>query len=151
MNRTHVRWYILRDLEDYIKIEKEAHPYPWLERDFVRCLGGKRISAFTAEYREKVIGFLIFEMRKKYLNIINLAVHPDFQRQGVATELMKNLKTRLIDGRTRLKAEVSDYNLTAHLFFKSQEFKAVKIIPKFYDGVDAYKFVFSTVRKPEYV
>lgn len=143
MNRTHVRWYIRRDLDDYIKIEKESYPYPWSEKDFIRCLMSSKISAFTAEYREKVIGFLIFEMRKKYLNIINLAVHPDFQRQGVATELMKNLKTRLMNERNKLKAEVADYNLDAHLFFKSQEFKAVKIIPKFYDGVDAYKFVYS--------
>lgn len=142
-NRVHIRWYIRRDLDDYINIEKECFKYPWLVNDFLRVFDNRKVSAFTAEYREKVIGYLVFEIRKKYLSIINLAIHPDFQRQGVATELIKNLKTRLSEGRTKMKAEVADYNLDAHLFFKSQEFKAIKIVPQFFDGTDAYKFVYN--------
>lgn len=146
MSPIHVRWYIRRDLEEMIDIEYQCFPKPWSENDFFQTLQNRKVSAFVAEYREKIIGYLVFELRKKYINIFNLAVHPDYQRQGVATELVKNLKTRLLNERTKLKAEVADYNLDAHLFFKSQEFKAIKIVPQFFDDVDAYKFVFSAYK-----
>ena len=61
MSPIHVRWYIRRDLEEMIDIEYQCFPKPWSENDFFQTLQNRKVSAFVAEYREKIIGYLLFE------------------------------------------------------------------------------------------
>ena len=139
-----VRWMIRRDMPEVLAIEKESFTYPWSENDFVLTLQQKLMVGKVVEYREKVIGYCIYELRKKYLDVLNIAVHPDFRRQGVGSALMKDLKKQLKNDRKRIKLVAADYNLDAHLFYKSQDFRAIDIIKDYYiaENVDGYKFVY---------
>lgn len=139
-----VRLLIRRDMPEILDIENESFRYPWAESDFILSLRQRTVVGKVAEYREKVIGYIIFELNKKYLEVLNIAVHPDFRRQGVGSLLMKDLKNSLGNERSRIKLVAADYNLDAHLFYKSQDFKAVKIVNDYYvtENVDGYKFIY---------
>jgi ribosomal-protein-alanine N-acetyltransferase len=95
----------------------------------------------VAEQGEKVVGFMIYELHKAKLHILNFAVHPESRRGGVGAQMVAKLISKLSSHRrTRITLEVRETNLTAQLFFKAQEFKAVRVLRSFYEdsGEDAF-------------
>lgn len=145
----HVRWMIRRDLPEVLEIESNCFEFPWLEEDFITCLQERNCIGMVAEYDENVVGYMIYELHKKHIHILNFAVSPDCQRQSVATQLINKLINKLsVARRTELRLEIRESNLVALSFFKKMGFKAVAIIHEFYEDTndDAYimKYKLST-------
>src|SRR5262249_39509686 len=83
----------------------------------------------------------IYELHKAKLHILNFAVHPASRRAGVGAQMVAKLISKLSSHRrTRITLEVRETNLAAQLFFKAQEFKAVRVLRSFYEdsGEDAF-------------
>ena len=81
--RVHIRWMIRRDMPDVLRIEHGSDDHPWSEEDFLRCLRQRNCIGMVAEQGERVVGFMIYELHKAKLHILNFAVHPAFRRYGV--------------------------------------------------------------------
>ena len=81
--RVHIRWMIRRDMPDVLRAEGESFEYAWTEDDFLRCLRQRNCIGMVAEHGEKVVGFMIYELHKNKLQVLDFAVHPEFRRQGV--------------------------------------------------------------------
>ncbi len=79
----HIRWMIRRDMADVLEIENSSFEFPWFEEDFIRCLRQRNCIGMVAEYDEHIVGFMIYELHKSRLHILNFAVHPDFLKSGV--------------------------------------------------------------------
>src|SRR5436190_19278329 len=95
----------------------------------------------VAEHGEKVVGFMIYELHKSKLHILNFAVHPQWRRQCVGSQMVAKLISKLSSHRrTRITLEVRETNLPAQLFFSKQEFRAVRVLRAFYgdSGEDAF-------------
>ena len=84
--RLHIRWMIRRDMPEVLRIEQASHDYPWCEEDFLRCLRQRNCIGMVAEVGEKVVGFMIYELHKTKLHIMNFAVHPDCRRAGIRSQ-----------------------------------------------------------------
>lgn len=141
MNRLHIRWMIRRDLPEVLDIEQLSFEFAWVEEDFLRCLRQRNCIGMVAENGDKVIGFMMYELNKSKLHILNFAVHQDVRRQSVGAQMVKKLISKLSSHRrTRLTLEVRETNLVAQQFFRSCGFKAVRVLRSFYDdsGDDAY-------------
>jgi len=139
--RVHIRWMIRRDMPDVLHTEQESFEYPWSEEDFLRCLRQRNCIGMVAEQGERVVGFMIYELHKNKLHILNFAVHPGFRRVGVGAQMVSKLISKLSSHRrTRITLEVRETNLAAQLFFRHQGFKAVRVLRSFYEdsGEDAY-------------
>jgi len=139
--RVHIRWMIRRDMPDVLQTEQESFEYSWTEEDFLRCLRQRNCIGMVAECGERVVGFMIYELHKQKLHILNFAVHPKYRRVGVGTQMVSKLISKLSSHRrTRITLEVRETNLPAQLFFRSQGFKGVKVLRTFYEdsGEDAY-------------
>jgi ribosomal-protein-alanine N-acetyltransferase len=139
--RVHIRWMIRRDMPEVLHTEQESFEFAWTEEDFLRCLRQRNCIGMVAEQGEKVIGFMIYELHKAKLHILNFAVAPCYRRGGVGAQMVSKLVSKLSSHRrTRITLEVRETNLPAQLFFKSQGFKAVKVLRAFYEdsGEDAY-------------
>ncbi len=139
--RVHIRWMIRRDMPDVLHTEQESFEYPWSEEDFLRCLRQRNCIGMVAEQGERVVGFMIYELHKNKLHILNFAVHPGYRRLGVGAQMVAKLIGKLSSHRrTRITLEVRETNLTAQLFFRNQGFKAVRVLRSFYEdsGEDAY-------------
>ena len=139
--RVHIRWMIRRDMPEVLQTEQESFEYAWTEEDFLRCLRQRNCIGMVAEQGEKVVGFMIYELHKNKLHILNFAVHPSCRRLGVGAQMTAKLVSKLSSHRrTRITLEVRETNLGAQLFFRSQTFRAVRVLRGFYEdsGEDAF-------------
>ena len=141
----HIRWMIRRDMPEVLGIESGSFEFPWSEDDFIRCLRQRNCIGMVAEHDERVAGFMIYELHKTRLHILNFAVHRDFRRRGVGRQMMNKLVGKLShQRRTRILLEVRETNLAAQLFFQTNGFRAVSLLRDFYDDTseDAYLMQF---------
>ena len=139
---THVRWMIRRDMPEVVDIEWLSFKDYWTEDDFLRVLRGRNTIGKVAEVGETIIGFLVYEIKKNGMDILNLAVHPNWRRKGIGSALVNDLKTK-IRRRPRMRIVLSDSNLDGHLFIKAMGFAAVEVLPGYFEnGEDGYKFVY---------
>src|SRR6516164_1239058 len=139
--RVHIRWMIRRDMPEVLVAEQESFDYSWTEEDFLRCLRQRNCIGMVAEYNERVVGFMIYELHKTKLHILNFAVHPKYRRLGIGRQMIAKLIGKLSSHRrTKITLAVRETNLAAQLFFRSQEFKALKVLRGYYEdsGEDAF-------------
>jgi ribosomal-protein-alanine N-acetyltransferase len=139
--RVHIRWMIRRDMPEVLQTEQESFEYSWTEEDFLRCLRQRNCIGMVAEQGEKVVGFMIYELHKSKLHILNFAVHPTQRRSGVGAQMVAKLISKLSSHRrTRITLEVRETNLAAQLFFRHEGFRAVRVLRAYYEdsGEDAF-------------
>ena len=137
----HIRWMIRRDMPEVLEIERSSFEYPWSEEDFIRCLRQRNCIGMVAEYDERVVGFMIYELHKNQLHVLNFSVRPDARRRSVGQQMVQKLIGKLSQQRrNRIVLEVRETNLAAQLFFKNTGFKAVSVLRDYYDDAaeDAY-------------
>jgi ribosomal-protein-alanine N-acetyltransferase len=137
----YVRWMIRRDLTSVLEIESSCFEFPWSEDEFIRCLRQRNCIGMVAEDDGRVVGFMIYELHRTRLHVLNFAVHPDARRRGIGRAMIQKLTTKLsADRRTRITLEVRETNLDAQKFFRSMSFRAIALLRDFYEDTteDAY-------------
>ena len=137
----HIRWMIRRDMPEVLAIEAENFEFPWSEEDFIRCLRQRNCIGMVAEHHDRVVGFMIYELHKNKLHILNFCVHKDYQRKSVGSQMCRKLIGKLSSQRrNRIMLEVRETNLPAQLFFRELGFKAMTVLRDFYEDTveDAY-------------
>ena len=139
--KVHIRWMIRRDMPEVLQAEQESFEYAWTEEDFLKCLRQRNCIGMVAEHNEKVVGFMIYELHKSKLHVLNFAVHPAYRRVGVGRQMVAKLIGKLSSHRrTRITLAVRETNLGAQLFFKALEFRALRVLRVYYEdsGEDAF-------------
>ena len=139
--RVHIRWMIRRDMPEVLAIEHASFEFPWCEEEFLRVLRQRNCIGMVAEYGERVVGFMIYELHKNRLHVLDFASHPEFRRQGIGHQMVAKLVGKLSSHRrTRIALSVRETNLPAQLFFRRQEFKATRVLRGYYEdsGEDAF-------------
>jgi ribosomal-protein-alanine N-acetyltransferase len=144
--RVHIRWMIRRDMPEVLQTEQESFEYSWTEEDFLRCLRQRNCIGMVAEHGEKVVGFMIYELHKAKLHILNFAVQPNCRRGRVGAQMVLKLISKLSNHRrTRITLAVRERNLAAQLFFRAQGFRALRVLRTYYEdsGEDAFLMQYS--------
>lgn len=139
--RVHIRWMIRRDMIEVLDIERESFEFPWYEEDFIRCLRQRNCIGMVAEHGERVVGFMIYELHKTKLHILNFAVAHAFRHRDVGRQMAEKLISKLSSQRrTEISLEVRETNLPAQLFFKQLGFRATNVLRSYYEDSpeDAY-------------
>ena len=142
----HIRWMIRRDMSEVITIEQEAFEFPWSEEDFTRCLRQRNCIGMVAELADSVVAFMIYELHRSRLHMLNFAVLRSHRRLGIGTQMMEKLVAKLTpDRRGRIALEVRETNLPAQIFFRSLGFRATSVLKDFYrdSTEDAYLMQYS--------
>jgi ribosomal-protein-alanine N-acetyltransferase len=137
----HIRWMIRRDMPSVLAIEEASFEFPWSEEEFIRCLRQRNCIGMVAESDDEVVGFMIYELHKNRLHLLNFAVAPEFRRTSVGSSMIEKLTGKLsLERRSRIMLEVRETNLDAQLFFKSLGFRAISVLRDFYEDTteDAY-------------
>lgn len=143
--RVHIRWMIRRDMPEVLDIERESFEFPWFEEDFIRCLRQRNCIGMVAEHGEQVVGFMIYELHKSRLHVLNFAVAQTARLRGVGRQMVEKLVSKLSSQRrTRISLEVRETNLAAQLFFKQVGFRATSVLRAYYEDSpeDAYVMQF---------
>lgn len=140
-NYTNIRWMIRRDMPAVLEIEQQSFEFPWSEEEFVRCLRQRNCIGMVAERDTAVAGFMIYELHKNRLHLLNFAVASSMRRTGVGSSMVEKLSSKLTaDRRNRIMLEVRETNLDAQIFFRQRGFRAVSVLRSFYEDSpeDAY-------------
>ncbi len=130
-------------IDDFEKLKmfhvKHFQNYKISDESFIAYLSQPQYQTFGMFHVKHLIGYVIFLASKSEADIVYIAVHPDYRRQGVATALLNSIDKDLDDYRIFL--EVSVENLGAIAFYKSQGFQIDAVRPKYLDGKDSYLMV----------
>lgn len=140
-----IRWMIRRDMVDVLRIERDSFDFHWTEEDFLACLRQRNCIGMVAELEGRVVGFMIYELHKTQLRILNFAVAPLFRRKGVGAQMIEKLINKLSQQRRQeIVLEVRETNLSAQLFFQQQGFRATCVLRNHYEdsSEDAYVMQF---------
>ena len=138
---TNIRWMIRRDMPGVLDIEQQSFEFPWCEEEFIRCLRQRNCIGMVAERDTTVVGFMIYELHKNRLHLLNFAVAANARRTGVGATMIDKLASKLSsDRRNRIMLEVRETNLDAQIFFRQRGFRAISVLRSFYEDSpeDAY-------------
>ena len=138
---TNIRWMIRRDMPTVLDIEKQSFEFPWSEEEFIRCLRQRNCIGMVAERDTSVVGFMIYELHKNRLHLLNFAVASGLRRTGVGSAMIEKLASKLsVERRNRIMLEVRETNLDAQIFFRQRGFRAISVLRSFYEDSpeDAY-------------
>lgn len=139
--RVHIRWMIRRDMPEVLQIERQGFEFPWSDEDFIRCLRQRNCIGMVAEHEGRVVGFMIYELHRSRIHLLNFAVDKLYQRLGVGSQMVAKLIAKLTtQRRSRIVLEIRETNLDAQLFFRENGFRAISVLHNHYEDTpeDAY-------------
>jgi [ribosomal protein S18]-alanine N-acetyltransferase len=139
--RVHIRWMIRRDMPEVLAIEHANFEYPWCEEEFLRVLRQRNCIGMVAEHGERIVGFMIYELHRTKIHVLDFATHAEFSRRGVGRQMIVKLVGKLsTQRRNRIALYVRETNLRAQLFFRVLGFRAMEVVREHYPdtGEDAY-------------
>lgn len=135
-----IRWLIRLDMGEVLKIEHESFEVSWTDKDFLSCFRQGNCIGMVAEYDQKIVGFMLFELHKSHLNILNFAVATDARRQRVGSQMAQKLIEKFVSKmhlkRSAIGVMVRESNLAAQLFFRESGFRAVSVLRNHYEESD---------------
>lgn len=137
--RVHLRWLIRRDMPEVVAIEAGC-PDPWSEDGWLSLLRHRNCIGFVAEApgTELVVGAMAYRLHRSRVELVRLAVHPDWRRRGIGAALLAKLDYKLDSHRRHMAfADVPGAALDAQLLLRSAGWRAVNVD---HDG-DAYRMV----------
>lgn len=131
---------VRHDLPAVVAIENACFKDPWprqvfereIENSFSRCLTAK-------EANGRLVGYIIYWIAGPEFHILNLAVHPDFRRRGVARTLLNRCIADAVAMDIEFVAlEVRVSNTPARTLYESYGFVHMGTRRGYYkDGEDA--------------
>src|SRR5690554_6075490 len=128
------------DLDAIMEVERAAHAHPWQRESFEREFTLEWSRIWVATEGDRVVGFLAFWRVLDELHILDVAVHPDVQRRGVARGMLEML---LALGQAHdvvaVLLEVRVSNQAAIALYKRLGFERMGRRKRYYeDGEDAW-------------
>jgi ribosomal-protein-alanine N-acetyltransferase len=129
-------------MPEVLTTEQASFEYAWTEEDFLRCLRQRNCIGMVAEADDHVVGFMIYELHKNKLHILNFAVHPTARRIGIGGQMVAKLVNKLsTHRRQKITLAVRERNLSAQVFFRVHDFRATRVLRNYYEdsGEDAFQ------------
>ena len=115
------------------QLEKLCFPDPWSERSIASELTNKLALWLVAEENGAVAGYIGSQTVPDESDMMNVAVHPDFRRQGIAEALVTALCEALKkQGSVSLTLEVRASNEPAKALYEKLGFEQVGRRPNYY-------------------
>lgn len=146
----HIRWMIRRDRPEVMAIEEQCFlnewTLPWQEKDFIRTLRQRNVIGMVVDgletpFKDRVLGYMIYELHRDHLYLLNFAVAEQVQCRGIGTAMVGKLRSKIwVQGRSRIVVPVAEQNLAGQKFFARMGFRATGVDHHVYDSVSAYMF-----------
>ncbi len=133
MRQISIRDMLPQDISSVIQIERMSFSTPWSESSFFTEVSRPHCIARVALLNNTLVGYICCEWVADEAHILNLAVHPDYRRMGIATALIQNIMDELrIRSCRYIYLEVRDSNYIAKRLYGGLGFKIVGIRKGYY-------------------
>lgn len=121
------------DIQSVLTIEKMSFSFPWAERSFMNEVHKPRSLTKVAVVNDEISGYLCAEYILDEGHILDLAVHPDYRRMGIATALVERILEELKERACRfLYLEVRVSNYLAKRLYQGFGFRIVGTRKRYY-------------------
>ncbi len=134
-----IRSATIQDLDALVTLEEACFSVPWSRKNFEAELEGNQFSRVLMIAHPKpthdvrAIGYVCVWMVFEEIRFLNLAVHPDFRRQGIGKQLIQEaLGQARVVGCCRGMLEVRATNMPAQMLYKSFCFQAYATRKSYY-------------------
>jgi ribosomal-protein-alanine N-acetyltransferase len=115
----------LADLTEVEEIERRAYPTPWSRSMFASELGKPTSICLGAFEGGQLVGYVVNSRYVDAWHVMNVAVDPDYQGRGIATQLLQRLfELTANDGRDGYTLEVRVSNAVAIQLYEKLGFEA---------------------------
>lgn len=121
------------DLPQILEIEKASFPSPWSINTFITTLYDDRCKCLIARYEGAIVGYCFALDMKVMIHLLNLAVHPDYRKKGVAKRLMNEIISHArACNKSYVFLEVRKSNQQARCLYESMGFCHVSTWRQYY-------------------
>jgi ribosomal-protein-alanine N-acetyltransferase len=138
-NHWNIRMATLENLDVLAALEVTCFSVPWSKKSFEAELKGNQFSRILiithSEYglEVQVIGYICVWMVFEEIRFLNLAIHPEFRRRGLATQLIgEAICLGTEEGCCRGMLEVRESNHAAIKLYESFHFQAYATRKSYY-------------------
>ncbi|HEX6998877.1 MAG TPA: ribosomal protein S18-alanine N-acetyltransferase [Gammaproteobacteria bacterium] len=149
--RTQIRLMSPSDLKAVAQVERAAYAYPWSLGIFRDCLLAGYYS-LVLDIADTVTGYGIMSIAAREAHILNLCVHPNYQRLGYGRRLLNALLLKAQDSEVdKVFLEVRPSNAAALHLYRSVGFEQIGIRPAYYQaegGREDAVILAATLRAP---
>ena len=121
-------------LDSIAEIEKVCFSNPWSRKSFADGMTNPDVQTyFTAITDGEISGYICIFHIFEDGDLLNIAVHPKYRRQGIAQMLMNKMFELLKEkGTERVTLEVRSSNFSAQSLYKKNGFKPMAIRKNYY-------------------
>ena len=108
------------------EIEKASYTMPWSETSFLSEVYSRHSMTRVAELNGRIVAYVCVKQVADEGVLMNLTVHPDYRRQGLANMIFSNAMDDLRRNSCRfLFLEVRISNIAAKKLYEKMEFKVI--------------------------
>lgn len=126
------------DMMFIVNLERDTAHDPLTKKQIREYRQKKNVTIVVCEDKQPV-GYAIFKIFPKYLEIVRLAVDPLLRRKGFGTRIIDSIiQCKSNKEREKIVIEVHQDYLTSHLFLKAMDFTAIQKK----DNPEIYEFTY---------
>lgn len=130
------------DRPEVLAIEEASFEHPWTDLDFrIAMRPNDGTCKVVEDDDEYVIGYMVYQLEKRAIEILNLAVARNWRRRGVGSRMIADLRGRLSHQRRSTCRMLvpepggnNSANLVALQFLRAVGFKATSLVKQPYEG-----------------
>ena len=124
-------------LNEILGIECLSFSSPWDRDTFLITLEDDRSNSCVAIVNGVIVGYCLAINHTNMVHILNLAVHPEYRRQGIAKEMVKEiLIDAAIEDKLYAVLEVRKSNAAARSLYSSMGFSHASTWHRYYTDTD---------------
>jgi ribosomal-protein-alanine N-acetyltransferase len=128
----HYRRMRVADLAEVAHLEKELYAFPWSIGNF-RDSVTANYDCWTVTHGEAVIGYAILMIALDEAHLLNIAIAPEWQNQGVGRTFLAHMVQVARDATCQIVyLEVRPSNMAARHLYRKMGFQQIAIRPEYY-------------------
>ena len=128
----HYRRMRVADLPEVAHLEKELYAFPWSLGNF-RDSVTAGYDCWTITHGEAVVGYAILMVALDEAHLLNIAVAPEWQNQGIGRAFLQHMIQVARDAACQIVyLEVRPSNLAARHLYRKLGFQQIAIRPEYY-------------------
>lgn len=121
------------DIDDLIELEKECFNYHWTHEQFLLGLKRKAFKVLGIRTDDGLIGYMAFSLIEDEMEILNLAVRPEYRRHGLGALLLQKSFEICVDKQIRKSfLDVKASNEPALALYRKFGYHQVGVRKKYY-------------------
>lgn len=122
-------------LNEMIQIEQRVYRYPWSSVAIQECFNSDAYRIWGYVYRNQLKAYAICQLIVDEGHLLNIAVAPESQRQGIANDLMIHLERELKhEGATSVFLEVRFSNQPAIELYQKHGYQELGLRKSYYQN-----------------